>query len=76
MAKYRRKIDVIEAIQWTGNNKDDIFELCGDYAHMYNNCLFIDSMLCNRGDYILISEDGKVTISKPHRFEALYEKIE
>ena len=30
--KYKKKPVVIEAIQWTGDNKEEIIQFCGDKA--------------------------------------------
>lgn len=79
MARYRRKPVEIEAIKWTGNNKDDIFEFGGDGIHIYNNCLFVDTfsgqVICNNGHYIVKYDNGKLSTCTPDVLSADYELI-
>lgn len=84
MAKYRKKPVVIEAIQWTGDNKNDISnELGGDTGDYYftpDGELFIHTlegiMKASVGDYIIKGVKGEFYPCKPDIFEATYEKVE
>lgn len=81
MAKYRKKPVVIEAVQYTGENDQEVFEfckysLCGFRAL---NCgEFIINTLEGRhiasvGDYIIKGVAGEFYPCKPHIFAETYE---
>lgn len=78
--KYRKKPVEIEAVQWTGNNfLDEITEIAQDNVHIYNRCLFIDTlegqMVADVGDYIIKGIQGEIYPCKPDIFEATYEEV-
>lgn len=80
MAKYRKKPVVIEAVQWTGKNFDDIYEFTeGKNCHMYNKSLVImtleGQMTANIGDYIIKGVQGEFYPCKPDIFEEIYEEV-
>lgn len=80
--KFKKKPVIIEAIQWTGINVDEVLEFilttgsarrdCGD-----RNCLFIDTlegtMRADRGDWIIKGVKGEFYPCKPDIFAATYE---
>jgi hypothetical protein len=86
MAKFRKKPVVIEAIQWTGANIDEVLGLIlatgsarrglGDGR----NSLFIDTlegtMCADPGDWIIKGVKGEFYPCKPDIFEATYEQID
>lgn len=49
MAKYRKKPVVIEAVQWTGNNEEEIKNFAGIYAKF-------KYLLCNGNGYMLTTK--------------------
>lgn len=79
--KYRKKPVVIEAIQWTGNNLEDINAFIGKM------CVFKwtekeltiftleGDMKANIGDYIIKGVKGEFYPCKPDIFNETYEKI-
>jgi hypothetical protein len=89
MPKYRKKQIVVDAIQWTGFNKEDIIKFCD------NNCSFFQTIVgteggyrdvcvltiptpegnCNAlcGDYIIKGIDGEFYPCKQYIFEKTYE---
>lgn len=83
MAKYRKKPVVIEAIQYTGNNKVEIYNFVGMVSGAYpdeTDSIFIQTleglMEGSVGDYIIKGVKGEFYPCKPDIFEATYEKVE
>ena len=80
--KYRKKPVVIEAVQWTGLNEDEIYEFThGECQLCANDCrLFIPtlegSMEASVGDFIIRGVKGEYYPCKPDIFEATYEPVE
>jgi hypothetical protein len=77
--KYRKKPVVIDAVQFTGKNLDEILEF-GAHA-FYNNTpgkILIPTlegrMTANKGDYIIKGVKGEFYPCKPDIFEATYEE--
>lgn len=79
--KYRKKPVVIEAIQWTGHNKDDVkyfmrescYEFLGDILYIYT---LEGRMIASQNDYIIKGIDGEYYPCKPHIFEQTYDLVE
>jgi len=83
MAKYRKKPVVIEAIQWDGQNKDEIqafFQKSPIGYYIEDGCLLISTlegiMKASKGDYIIKGVHGEFYPCKPDIFEETYEEIE
>ena len=84
MGKYRKKPIVIEAVKWTGNNKEEI-ELfmpgsdAGDYFYTSTNKVCIHTLegmiTADVGDYIIKGVQGEFYPCKPDIFETTYEKM-
>ena len=54
MAKYRSKPIEIEAVQWTGDNYEEVATFTGnDKVKSVNKCLFLYGLPVNQGDYIV-----------------------
>ena len=86
--KYRRK-EIIDAVQWNGNNQAEIKAFAGqfamfDYADMdkdgtldavlkVKNTISIEK--ADTGDYIVRGEKGDFFITKKAEFESLYEEV-
>ena len=82
--KYRKKPIVIEAIQWTGENLNELtfkFPKCFG-SHLISNKSEIvistleGNMVANIGDYIICGIKEEFYPCKPDIFEATYEKVE
>ena len=74
--KYQKKMAFVDAVQWTGDNYEEIEELTGT-TYLYNNCLFVKAyqrgqISVNRGEYVVVS-DNKVVVWKKEAFEAEFE---
>lgn len=90
--KYRKKPIVIEAIQWTGDNLQEIIDFIGlqNFTVDYLLCLkdntakperlIIDtlegSMLANIGDYIVKGIKGEYYPCKEDIFKEIYEPLD
>lgn len=85
--RYTKKPVTIEAIQWTGTNKDEIIDFCGE-ACVFNtekiskvktkNKLLIRTlegiMEASIGDYIIKGIKGEFYPCKEDIFELTYDK--
>jgi len=76
--KYRKKPVEIDAIQWTGDNKLEIFDFC-NMSYITDQELRIQtlegSMIASINDYIIKGVMGEFYPCKPDIFEMTYEKI-
>ena len=82
--KYKTKPCVIEAIQWNGDNFDEIYKFTERKSRLesINNERFElivntleGKMIASRGDYIIKGLRGKFYPCKPDIFEATYEVL-
>lgn len=82
MAKYKKKPVVVEAVQWTGENRAEICAFLErfDMLHCKWNELYIETlegvMHAEPGDYIIKGVNGEFYPCKPDIFEKTYEKVE
>ncbi|WP_241647827.1 hypothetical protein [Rosenbergiella metrosideri] len=80
MNQYRKKPVVIEAIQWTGKNQQEIFNFVGrdatlgDVKGMTIRTLEGDHH-ASVGDYIIKGVQGEFYPCKPDIFLATYDKV-
>ena len=77
--RYRKKPVVIEAVQWTGDNKVEIQKFMGRYLDggaMQN--LIVPTLegplIATKGDYIIKGVHGEFYPCKPDIFEQTYEE--
>ena len=84
MHKYRKKPVEIEAVQWTGDNRDEIWEFCplsyfntdletGTLSLMVQT--LEGSMQASIGDYIIKGVKGEFYPCKPDIFDMTYDKV-
>lgn len=88
--KYRKKPVVIKAVQWTGENREEIRTFCTYSAFFVPTrqdtegrstkwSLLIDNiegiMYAEIGDYIIRGVNGEFYPCKPDVFEKTYEKV-
>ena len=82
--KYRKKPVVVEAVQWTGNNVEEISVFTDAFCDWrYENDvkrLFIETlegtMKATPGDWIIRGVNGEYYPCKPDIFEKTYEILE
>lgn len=85
--KYRKKPVVIEAIQWTGNNWNDVCQFipvpetaigeefpADDHFNIYIDTLE-GRMTCSTGDYIIKGVEGEFYPCKPDIFHKTYQEV-
>ena len=82
MLKYRKKPVVIEAVQWTGKNWEEIEQFCTALRHqsLCDKSLVIDTLegtiVASVGDYVIKGVAGEFYPCKPDIFEKTYEAVE
>lgn len=79
--KFRKKPVVIEAVQWTGDNVDEVLEFVGgELPVVRDEKIFISTlegvMRGDIGDWIIRGVKGELYPCKPDVFEATYEAVE
>ena len=81
MSKYRKKPVVVEAVQWTGENVDEIAEFMKDAKEDYalsaesRRIYFGGLMFALAGDYIIKDEKGEFYPCEPEIFHKTYEEV-
>lgn len=81
--KYVKKPVVIDAIQWTGTNTQEIYDFCNSGSrdcHVIGDNLMIKTlegtMKASAGDYIIRGVHGEHYPCKPEIFAATYQAVE
>lgn len=72
--RYIRKPSPVDAIKWTGRNFNEINELVGGKASVFNGCLFIDDIIPNKGEMVIRYENGKIGKMEEKAFFEIYEE--
>ena len=83
--KWRKKPVVIEAIQWSGENKLEVLAFCGTWADIYNDAENDETiceintmegiMIASVNDYIIKGIHGEFYPCKPSIFAKTYELV-
>ena len=83
MARYRKKPAVIEAVQWRGNNWDEILKWAGPTCttlYRIDDRVQIwtleGAMIAFPGDWIIRDVKGELYPCKPDVFDATYDPAE
>jgi len=80
MARYRKKPVVIDAVQWTGYNWQQVKRFCPTAMLRTGGSIEIPTlegvMQAQRGDWIIKGVKGELYPCKPDVFEATYEAID
>ena len=80
--KYRKKPVVIEAVQWTGDNFDEVSEFTNGALRWDDEGLWLiiptleGDHLARVGDFIIQGVHGEFYPCKPDIFEKTYERVE
>lgn len=78
--KYIKKPVEVEAVQWNGENTEEVLEFTNRAAKFENGKMQIatleGTMTANVGDYIIKGVKGEVYPCKPDIFKATYASIE
>lgn len=85
MAKYRKKPVVIDAVLWTGDNFDEVYEFTPDVCWYPDEGDFGEGELyistlegelhASVGDYIINGVKGESYVCKPDVFALTYELV-
>lgn len=79
--KFRKKPVVIDAIQWTGKNYQEMLDFFGDFDdhNMLKGNLFINTLegqhKADKGDWIIKGVKGEFYPCKPDIFEQTYDEV-
>ena len=80
MPKYRKKPVVIDALQWTGENREEMIEFVNNEAVVGIEWIAIptleETMRATVGDYIIRGVHGELYSCKPDIFAKTYEKVD
>ena len=80
--KFRKKPVVIEAVQWTGKNLDEMHGFLNAHTLRYDGNFSLSiktlegTMMASPGDWIIRGVKGEFYPCKPDIFEASYEPSE
>lgn len=79
--KYKKKPVVVEAIQFVGNNFNEVEQFAkGKTLYDILGRFYIDTlegeMLVSKGDYIIKGVEGELYPCKPDIFHKTYEEVE
>ena len=78
MAKFRKKPVMIEAIQWRGDNLEEIKDFMGYYEYAKKNLIIHTlegKMMAQVNDWIIRGVQGEYYPCKPDIFEKTYEPV-
>ncbi len=80
VSQYRKKPVVIDAVQWDGGNRDEVFNFAGKFAEFGDSTGMIIKTLegqhiASVGDYIIKGVNGEFYPCKPDIFEKTYDKV-
>lgn len=77
--QFRKKPVVIEALQFTGDNIDEVFDFVREKVGATNQIVVINTlegiMIANVGDWIIKGVNGEFYPCKPDIFEKTYEAV-
>lgn len=83
MPQFRKKPVVIEAIQWTGRNTEEVINFCEKVIaqdRSIHGSLIIETlegnMIANSNDWIIKGVNGEFYPCKPDIFEKTYEPVQ
>ena len=79
--RYVKKPVIIEAIQWTGGNRDEIFQFVGPSAYFGDVTGMVIKTLegdhkASEGDFIIKGVAGEFYPCKPDIFSATYQEVD
>mgnify|MGYP006921451942 CR=1 FL=1 len=81
MAKFRKKPTIVEAIQWKGNNLDEVIAFLGTKTYgEFAGSVLVETpkaiLTVAVGNWIIKGADGEFHPCSPSDFEMTYEAIE
>lgn len=81
MAKFRKKPVVVEAMQWNGDNSQEIAKfldraVSSNWIDTITIATLSVAIKAFRGDWIVRGEDNEFFVCKPDVFEKTYESVD
>jgi len=74
VTKYRVKPDIIEAVQWTGDNIEEVKKLIGQNVAIV---MVVDNSINIRlFDYVTKNSLKEISVCRPEHFNKVFEKAE
>ena len=73
--KYKRKPETVDAVEWKGDNIDEMREVISEDARVYNRCLFIGDIMPNNGEIVIKDEQNRIYKMNKNTFERLFEEV-
>ena len=78
---YKKKPIVVEAIEWTGYNTDEILVFGAGVISLRDNAVPVvetleGDMVCSIGDYVIKGVNGEFYPCKSDIFKKTYDKVE
>lgn len=78
--KYIKRPITIEAVQWNGDNTEEILSFCGNNCIVKDTYLIIQTLegnhMANIGDFIIKGIKGEFYPCKSDIFEKTYDKVD
>lgn len=74
--RFRKKQVEVEAIQWTGENREEVAAFVGDRGTVAATTVSLWTGTALTGDYIVRSEEGGWRVYSPEVFEATCEPVD
>lgn len=79
MARFRKKPVIIEAIQWTGENREQVLAFCPSAYWTSRDGMIVPTLegnhFANEGDWIIRGIKGEFYPCKPDVFAATYDQV-
>lgn len=77
--RYRAKPVEIDAVQWTGENREEVMEFVGNRGNIYDSSLIVRSLgmgtiLAIPGNYI-VKVEGGFQVEPAFFFESRFEEV-
>jgi hypothetical protein len=73
--RYRKKQVEVEAVQWTGENREEVEAFAGGSVLLRDGAA-LHHLEAIRGDWIVRSDEGVPRVVPAERFQATYEPVE
>jgi hypothetical protein len=78
--QFKKKEDTVEAMQWTGKNKDEILKFIGNYGcYRYNGFpegvylqTYLSGTFVKEGNFIVKEKNGELKSCSPDYFYTQY----
>lgn len=73
--KYKHRPEIVDAVEWKGDNIDEMKECISEDARVYNRCLFIGNIIPNNGEMVVKDNKNQIYKMSKQMFNSLYEEV-